>query len=266
MNSLQIAPITKNIGAEISGVDLSRPLTPEVRHAIEQALMVHQAIFFRDQHLNPEQLKRFGSDFGKLEEAQRYALPGHPEILRMHTDADSDYVVGEGWHSDTSCLEEPPMGSVLYLHTVPAVGGDTAFASMYAAYDALSERMQTYLAGLSAVHDSRGLWQQTSAYEVFPSATHPVVRTHPVTGRKALYVNAAYTTHIVGIGREESDAILSYLSRHCSNPLFQMRFRWKPHSVAFWDNRSVQHCALWDYYPETRSGYRVQLEGDRPSA
>ncbi len=140
------------------------------------------------------------------------------------------------------------MGSILYLHTVPPVGGDTLFASQYAAYDALSPRMKTYLEGL----------------KVFPKASHPIIRTHPVSRRKALFVNQGFTTHIDGLPKEESGAILNYLFEHCTRPEFQVRFRWRPHSVTFWDNRSVQHMALWDYYPQVRSGRRVTIKGDRP--
>ena len=162
------------------------------------------------------------------------------------------------------------MGSILYIKQSPPHGGDTLFASMYAAYDALSERMKTYLDGLIAMHDGepvyRGLFSNYGVADKpsYPHAEHPVVRTHPVTGKKALYVNRGFTTHIVGIPRDESDAILRYLYDHAENPLFQCRFRWSENAIAFWDNRCAQHRAMWDYWPHTRSGNRVTIKGERP--
>jgi len=162
------------------------------------------------------------------------------------------------------------MGSILYIKQCPPHGGDTLFASMYAAYDALSDRMKTYLNGSTAVHDGemvyRGLYANTGVADKpsYPRAEHPVVRTHPVTGKKALYVNRGFTSHIVGIPRDESDAILSYLYQHAENPLFQCRFRWTENAIAFWDNRCAQHRAMWDYWPHSRSGTRVTVKGERP--
>jgi taurine dioxygenase len=264
--SLAVRPITMRIGAEILGIDLARPLTAAQREGIHDALMRHQVVFFRDQYLDHDQLKAFGRAFGSLDEPVRGALPDHPEILTVHADASSTYVYGGFWHSDLSCKAEPPMGSILYLPVVPEVGGDTVFASMYAAYGALSPRMRAYLEGMTAVHDGERFFRPyfTGDDQRFPVTAHPVVRTHPVTGRKALYVNPAFTSHILGVGRAESEAILGYLHQHCTNPNFQMRFKWRPHSVAFWDNRCAQHFAVWDYYPETRSGFRVQVAGDKP--
>jgi taurine dioxygenase len=189
----------------------------------------------------------------------------------VHTDAKSSYIAGESWHSDVSCDPEPPMGSILLMREVPPVGGDTLFASMYAAYDRLSPRMKTYLEGLTATHDGEGYYRGRYADrgiddrgKVYPKAVQPVVRTHPETKRKALYVNRMFTTRINDVSREESEAILAYLIGHCAKPEFQMRFRWRNNSIAFWDNRCVQHLALWDYYPQTRSGFRVTVKGDKP--
>lgn len=163
------------------------------------------------------------------------------------------------------------MGSILHLRVVPAVGGDTLFASMYAAYGALSERMKAYLEGLTATHDGepyyRGRYKDQGVDDrakQYPRAVHPVVRTHPETGRKTLYVNRMFTTRINDLSREESEAILAYLVGHCARPEFQMRFRWRQNSVAFWDNRCAQHMALWDYFPQVRSGFRVTIKGDKP--
>jgi taurine dioxygenase len=188
----------------------------------------------------------------------------------IHADKDSPRANGEGWHSDVSCDLEPPMGSILYIKTCPPKGGDTLFASMYAAYEALSDRMKQYLDGLTAVHDGEDVYRGTYAnFGVqdkpdYPRAEHPVVRTHPVTGRKALYVNRGFTRRILGVPRDESEGVLRYLYEHMENPLFQCRFRWRANSIAFWDNRAVQHRAMWDYWPHTRSGNRVTVKGDRP--
>ncbi|GAA5233771.1 taurine dioxygenase [Verticiella sediminum] len=265
----QVRPCTMNIGADIEGIDLSRELTPETVRFIHDALMAHQVVFFRDQHLSHEDHLRLGRGFGALAIHSGVAgLPDYPEVVAIHADASSRYVAGENWHSDLSCNAEPPMGSILYLQTVPPVGGDTLFASMYAAYDALSERMKTYLDGLEAVHDGELVYRRIidDPTKRFPVNAHPVVRVHPVTGRKALFVNKQYTTHIVGMDRDESRAILAYLYEHCTDPAFQVRFRWEPRSVAFWDNRCTLHHAVWDYYPQVRSGFRVTIQGDKPIA
>ena len=264
---VEVRPLTRRIGAEIHGVDLSQPLEPSRREAMHQALMRHQVIFFRDQSLSHDDHERVGRAFGELAiHSGVPGLPGHPEIVAIHADADSKYVAGENWHSDLSCNAEPPMGSMLYLPIVPEVGGDTLFASMYEAYDALSEPMKTYLHGLTATHDGEHVYRSMTPdlSKRFPCNSHPVVRTHPVTDRKCLYVNSSYVTRIDQLPKPESDAILQFLYVHCMNPNFQVRFRWRPGSVAFWDNRCTQHMAVWDYFPELRSGYRVTIAGDRP--
>lgn len=270
--SIEIRAVTPRIGAEISGIDLTRPLANSVVDVLHRALADHQVLFFRDQKLDLERQKALGRYFGELHIHPNTPGPeGHPEILPIHTDASSKRIAGENWHSDVSCDELPPLGSILYLHTVPEVGGDTFFASMFAAYEALSEPMKAYLDKLTATHSGEGSYRRTNALlgiddrgRVFPKAVHPVVRTHPVNGRKALFVNPGFTTHINELPRDEGRAVLDFLFRHATQPAFQVRFRWQPHSVAFWDNRSVQHLALWDYFPETRSGYRVTVKGDRP--
>ncbi len=263
---LEIVPLTARIGAEIHGVDLTRPTHRQLEE-IADALAAHQVIFFRDQHLDHDSHKAFGRAFGEL--AIHPGVPGladQPEIVAIHADADSKGVAGENWHSDLTCNAEPPMGSILYIHTTPPVGGDTLFASMYAAYDALSPKMKAYLEGLTAVHDGDHVYRPLfpDLDKRYPCNTHPVVRTHPVTGRKGLFVNASYTTRIVDVSKEESDAVLGYLYAHCANPNFHVRFQWRPHSVAFWDNRCTQHLAVWDYFPATRSGFRVTVVGDKP--
>jgi len=264
---LDIRPLTARIGAEVFGVDLTRPVSEAQAAALKAAIAAHQVLFFRDQMIDHDSHKAFGRLFGELAIHSGVAgLADHPEIVAIHADADSRYIAGENWHSDLTCNAEPPMGSILYLHTVPQIGGDTLFASMYAAYEALSPRMQAYLAELTAVHDGDHVYRPLfpDLDRRYPCSTHPVVRTHPVTGRKSLFVNASYTTRIVEVPKEESDAILAFLYQHCMNPNFQVRFRWRPHSVAFWDNRCTQHLATWDYFPQTRSGFRVTVAGDKP--
>ena len=269
--TIQVDKLTPIIGAELSGVDLSKPLGNHQMAEIHRALAENSVIFFRDQHMSPEQHLGFGRSFGDLHvhPAAPHA-PGHKELMIIHADKDSPRANGEGWHSDVSCDTEPPMGSILYIKTCPPRGGDTLFASMYAAYEALSDRMKTYLDGLTAVHDGeetyRGTYKNYGVTDkpVYPKAEHPVVRTHPVTGKKALYVNRGFTKRILGVPRDESRAILDYLYEIAEDPLFQCRFRWQENSVAFWDNRCVQHRAMWDYWPHTRSGFRVTVAGDRP--
>jgi taurine dioxygenase len=272
-DTLRLEPATPKIGAYVSGVDITRSLSNHEVSALQQALADHQVLFFRDQPFSLEGHKAFGRLFGALHIHPNTPGPeGHPEILPIHADAQSKRVAGEQWHSDVSCDEEPPLGSILHLHTVPQSGGDTLFASMYAAYEALSPRMRTYLEGLTALHSGESTYRRTNRLlgiddrgRVFPQADHPVIRTHPVTRRKVLFVNRGFTVRINEVPEEESAAILSYLYDHAERPEFQVRFQWKPDSVAFWDNRAVQHKALWDYFPNVRSGFRVTIKGDRPA-
>jgi taurine dioxygenase len=268
--SISIRRISPVIGAEVEHLDLSRPLNEKQLCEVRDALLEHLVLFFRDQHLNPEQHKAFARCFGPLHihPAPLGVLEGHREIIIIKADENSEHIAGEEWHSDVSCDLAPPLGSILYLKQLPPLGGDTLFASMYAAHDALSDSMQRFLSGLTAVHDGARNYQgrqpdPTRAHE-FPRAEHPVIRTHPETGRKALFVNRLFTTRVVQLNKHESDTILELLFRHIENPEFQCRFRWEPDSVAFWDNRCTQHLALWDYYPHRRYGHRVTIAGDKP--
>lgn len=264
---LEVRPLTRRIGAEVLGVDLSRCLSEPVLGRVKDALIRHQVIFFRDQTLTHDQHKDFGRLFGELAIHPGVAgLPDHPDIVAIHADEHSTSVAGENWHSDLSCNAEPPLGSILYMHTVPEASGDTLFASMYAAYDALSPGMKVYLQDKQAVHDGDHVYRPLfpDLDRRYPCSTHPIVRIHPVSGRKGLYVNASYTTRIVGVPATESEGVLAFLYRHCADPNFQVRFKWRPGSVAFWDNRCTQHFAVWDYFPETRSGFRVTVAGDAP--
>ncbi len=268
--TIEVNKLNPVIGAEIGGVDLSKPLGNQQFQEIHDALAENLVIFFRDQKITPDQHKDFGRRFGKLHihPASGRTLEGHPELLVIAADENSKRVAGEDWHSDVSFEAEPPMGSILYLTEVPpSGGGDTMFASMYAAYEALSDRMKAYLDGLTAIHDSRHVFG--GAYgdrpdKVLPRNEHPVIRTHPVTGRKALFVNRGFTTRIVGLPRPESAALLEFLYRHVETPEFHCRFRWRANSIAFWDNRCAQHHALFDYHPHRRYGHRVTVCGDKP--
>ncbi len=235
--------------------------------------MKHLVLFFRDQRMTPEQHTAFGERFGELH-IHPAAPYGHdkPALMKIHADKNSKRNNGDAWHSDVSADEEPPMVSILHLHQSPSSGGDTLFANMYDAYDAydayeaLSDPLKAFLDPLEALHQSdyTGFYRDHSPQRENPSTIHPVIRTHPVTGRQTLYVNSGFTRRIRGVTRVESDALLRLLFEHVKNPTFHCRFSWQLNSVAMWDNRCLQHMAVWDYYPETRSGIRVTVKGDRP--
>lgn len=268
-----VDPLSPIIGAEVSGVDISKPLDKDVLEEVNRALLDHQVIFFRDQEMSLERHKAFGRNFGSLHIHPTAAkIDGHPEILIIHADENSKAVAGMKWHSDVSCDLEPPMGSILHLHQIPKVGGDTMFASMYYAYEQLSGPIKSFISNLSAWHESIGVHRDRLNHKgalrdgenAYPEALHPVVRTHPVTKKKTLFVNENFTTRIEGLNKNESDSILAMLYEHIATPEFHCRFRWKENSVAFWDNRCVQHRSVWDYYPQVRHGYRVTISGDKP--
>jgi taurine dioxygenase len=270
--TIEVRKLSPNIGAEIQGVDLSKPLGNQQFQEVHDALMDRLVIFFRDQILSAEQQKDFGRLFGKLHlhPAAPSVLPDHPEVFVVKADEKSEFIAGEDWHSDVSCDPEPPMGSILYLTEVPPDGGgDTMFANMYLAYETLSDPIRRLVDGLAAIHDGECIYRERYAAgnvgKTFPRAEHPVVRTHPVTGRKCLFVNRYFTTRIIGLRKNESDAILEMLFRHIETPEFSVRFTWRPNSIAFWDNRCTQHHALWDYYPYRRYGHRVTVCGEKPS-
>ncbi|HXZ51748.1 MAG TPA: TauD/TfdA family dioxygenase [Burkholderiales bacterium] len=267
----ELTKLTPLCGAELRGIDLARPLEERAVKALEGALAEHCVLFFRDQSLTPEQQKTLGRRFGELHlhPAWPRLVPGHPEIMEIYADEKSKRVAGEDWHSDVSCDPEPPLGTILYMLEVPPVGGDTLFANMYAAWESLSAPLRRMLEGMTALHDGeyvyRGRYEgAVEEGKVYPRSEHPVVRTHPVSGRKALFVNRTFTTRIVQLARHESDAVLAMLFEHLERPEFQCRFRWQPGSVAFWDNRCAQHHAMWDYYPQRRRGLRVTIKGDAP--
>ncbi len=273
-NSLSIEPVTPVIGAEISGIDLAGEIPDADFGALRAALLEHQVLFFRGQEMTVEQHKAFGRRFGELHlhpARYRNGLEDHPEILVVHADADTTRASGDAWHSDVSCDPAPPMASILRLLEVPPAGGDTLFASMYAAYEALSPGMKSYLAALSATHDGALNYadraRRTGHHDpsrVFPANSHPIIRTHPETGRKAIFVNPLFTTRIIDVPGNESRAMLDFLFAHIALPEFQCRFRWRRHSVALWDNRCTTHLAMWDYFPAVRTGHRVTIQGDKP--
>ena len=270
---LDVRRTSPNIGAEVRGVDLANGLTAAEFAEVERAFHEHQVIFFKDQsRIAPDVQVEIGKMFGPLHfHPAAPHLEGYPPIFVIHAHKDSKVANGEGWHTDVSCDTEPPLGTMLQMHILPSAGGDTMFASMYGAYDTLSPAMQSFLEGLTATHESEHIYRGRysdrgvdDADKVYPSAVHPVVRTHPATGRKALYVNGGFTTRINELSKAESRNLLGFLFRHMEEQLMVTRFRWSENDVALWDNRCVQHRALWDYWPEERKGHRVTIKGDRP--
>lgn len=271
---IDIRPVNPCLGAYVSGVDLKKPLDKADRDAIEAALLRHHVLFFRDQDISPDEHLAFARQFGKIDVPPfRPKYGENPEMIVLDQQAPK----GEGadeWHSDNTFAAEPPMGSILRAVKLPSLGGDTLWANMHAAYDALSAPIRRLVDELQAVHDiTKPLRRAIAAghseanlAEVqaqWPPVVHPVARTHPVTGKKALFVNGNSTTHIVGLSERESESLLRLLIDHVRDPVFQVRFQWDLHSVAFWDNRSVQHYAVPDYN-ERRIMNRVTLVGDRP--
>ena len=265
--TIEVSPLTGRIGAEIFGIDLTQPLSNRQLEEIHDSFTEHQVIFFRDQKIDHESHQRLALHFGELIAPFGSSVPGYPGIGRNHTDENSDHVAGDMWHTDHSCDEIPPMGTILYMHTVPPNGGDTLFASMYAAYDALSDRMKAHLEGLTAEHDGPQVYARYYGREKttgkYPINSHPVVAVHPASKKKYLYVNEQYTTRINELSPRESSTLLRYLFEHCADAAFHVRFRWRPHSIAFWDNRCTQHYAIWDYFPQKRSGFKVVISGQK---
>lgn len=274
MSQLTAEPLTPAIGAYITGVDLRQPLSAAEIAGIEQALLDHLVIFFRDQPITGEEQIAFARQFGEISIPPISPNPGANSELFVLDQMSPEGEGADNWHSDNTFMSEPPMGSILKAVQLPSLGGDTCFASSYAAYEALSPPLREFLDGLSAVHDiSKPVRRAVAAghsnvdltklQKGWPPVEHPVVRTHPVTGRKALYVNGNSTTRLCGLSERENDLLLPFLCDHIRSPAFQCRFHWDVNSIAFWDNRSAQHFAVPDY-TERRLMNRVTLTGDKP--
>ena len=278
---IDVRPIAGSLGAEVHGVDLSQQLDNQTTDEIHRAFLENLVIFFRDQDISPEQQVAFTRKFGPYGPVPFVKpLDGHPEIIAVVKEADETTTANFGgtWHSDFSFQVEPPLGSVLYALETPAYGGDTMFANMYQAYDALSDGMKEMLDGLIAVHSATNAYGTRARYDLNALRSmeietgvegdaemeHPVVRTHPETGRKCLFVNPVYTIRFKGMTARESAPLLTYLCEHSVRPEFTCRFRWRDKSLALWDNRCTQHLALNDYPGFRREMHRTTIAGDRP--
>ena len=278
MSALEVRPISGALGAEVHGVDFGRALDDATIGGIRRALLDHCVIFFRDQRFDAEQHKALARRFGDIFVHPNYAgTQADPELVMIRREPGDTKVVGEDWHTDTTYLECPPMGTMLIAREVPPTGGDTLFANQYLAYESLSDGMKRMLADLRAVHTDRMVagpaarmnerrstkvreddaWRETIS-------VHPVVRTHPETGRKCLFVNRSYTVGFEGMTEEESAPLLNFLLEHGHRPEFTCRFRWTDGAVTFWDNRCVKHLAIKDSGPFRRYMRRVQIAGDKP--
>jgi alpha-ketoglutarate-dependent taurine dioxygenase len=278
--TISVNKISGALGAEISGVDLSQKLDDGVIGELRRALVENCVIFFRDQNITPDQHLAFGRRFGELQIHDFVeGMEDNQEILEVRKEADELRNFGGGWHSDVSYLEKPALGSVLYAHEVPAFGGDTMFANQYLAYETLSDGLKETLGQMRAMHSARksyGLYATRAVEkaktsmgirfteEAHTEVDHPVVRTHIESGRKCLYVHGGFTTRFQDMTEEESAPLLDYLYRHAVRPEFTCRFRWERGSIAFWDNRCVQHNAINDYNGQRRVMHRVTVEGERP--
>jgi taurine dioxygenase len=279
--TIAVKPLTSALGAEIEGVDLSEPLDNRTAETVHRAFLDHQVIFFRDQGITPDQHKDFARRFGPLN-VHPYvkALDGHPEILEVFKDSNDSKNFGGLWHIDMSFLEEPPLGSILYAKELPEAGGDTMWANLYLAYEMLSDGMKKLLDGLIGIHSAgpvygprevtgdraRGTTMKLDQTEdALTEVRHPVVRTHPETARKCLFLGGGrYLRRFENMTEEESAPLIGYLAEFAVRPELTCRFRWAPGSLAFWDNRCTQHYALNDYHGERRLMHRVTIDGDRP--
>ncbi len=267
-----LAPV---IGAEVTGLDLRETLTESVLAVLRRGLERYLVLFFREQPIEPEHHLALATAFGEPLPHPAYPhVEGFPAINILESTPDRPSKI-DTWHTDMTFMERPPMGSILRARQLPEVGGDTLWASLFAAYEGLSEGMQRYLEGLMASHSfAHGFrhslaeadgWQRLGdAVRRHPPVLHPIVRTHPVSGRRALFVNRLFTTHIVGLREPESAAILRFLFDHLETPEFACRFCWRPDSIAFWDNRATLHRPLNDYMPGVRRMERITIAGQRP--
>ncbi len=274
---ITVQPIAGALGAQVSGIDLGQDLGNQLFQELHDALMEHQVLFFRDQEITPAEHVAFARNFGSLQvHPFTPNLDEQPEVLILESRKGARSSANQ-WHSDVTFTAEPPLGSVLLSRICPDHGGDTMWANMYDAYDALSPSMKRYLDGMTAVHsakkagfedlhqgDDAKQGEVRDARHGLTQVEHPAVRTHPVTGRKALFVNAVFTERLRGVPRRESAMVLDYLFEHIKTPEFSCRFSWREKSVAFWDNRCTQHYAIADYGDAHRLMHRVTINGDRP--
>jgi taurine dioxygenase len=264
--TIQVSGLTPVIGAEVRGIDLSQELPDEQFGELHTAFLDHHVLVFRDQTLTQEQHKRIAGRFGELRPVNPPPPEGDPCILEINTRAEAANVSGNGWHADGTADAEPSLGSMLYITRVPEPGrgGDTMFANMYLAYEMLSPALRKMLDGLTAIHDGAqaiGSYKLPADY-VVPRTEHPLVVRHAETDRKLLYVNKAYTSRIPQLSAEESRSVLDLLFQVIAQrPLLHCRVSWQPNTLVFWDNRCVQHHAVYDYYPYTRYGQRVAING-----
>jgi taurine dioxygenase len=271
---IAVRPIAGALGAEIEGIDASGPLAADVIAEVRQAWLDHLVIFLRDQQLSPQALVAFASAFGEpMEYPQLKGLPECPFVTPVIKLPHERVNFGGVWHSDTTYLEVPPMASMLYAIETPPYGGDTLFANQYLAYETLSDGLKVTLARLTGVSTSTKAEVSKTREDRLRDAgatlkaltgEHPAVRTHPETGRKALYINVAHTSHFKGWSEAESAPLLEYLHAHQVKPEFTCRFQWRPGSLAFWDNRCAQHNPVNDYHGFKRVMHRVTLAGDKP--
>lgn len=276
-SQIELTPLSPTLGARVRGLDLALPLSTETVAEIRQALLKHEVLFFEEQELTPQQQRDFAARFGELHlHPIRPSVPGTPEVLVLDNQPTSDTDTGT-WRADVTFIETPPMGSMLYARHVPPEGGDTLWSSMRAAYAALSPSVRAFLQPLDAEHDftrsfppdhltglNVGIERYTWARREYPPVAHPLVRTHPETGRDGLFVNSGFTTRILGLTKAESTKVLELLSEHIQRPEFVIRWQWKPNTLAFWDNRVTQHYTVDDYQPNRRVMHRVTILGDKP--
>jgi taurine dioxygenase len=273
---MEIRKVAGALGAEISGIDLRQPLDASQTAAVRQILLDNQVIFLRDQDLTPQQFLNFAQAMGTpIEYPFVKGLEGFPQIIEVKKLEHERSNFGGVWHSDTTYLEEPPMGSMLLSREIPPYGGDTLFANQYLAYEELSDTMKKLLEGLVGISTSAKADVSRTREDRIKSdgkqdapknyiAEHPIVRTHPETGRKALYLNVAHTAGIKGMTEQESNGLLSFLFEHQVKPEFTCRFAWSPNAIAFWDNRCAMHNPVNDYHGFRRVMQRITLKGDRP--
>jgi taurine dioxygenase len=276
--TIDATPLSPALGAEISGIDIARGIDDEQFGELRQAFVDYSVIFLRDQDITPDQHIAFAERWGKINVNRFFkATETHPVIAEVRKEAHQKTNIGAAWHTDHSYDQCPAMGSILYAREIPSVGGDTLFASMYAAYDALSDGLKRMLSTMNAEHSSRHSFGESAyvdrdAEEVggrlgnteaaIQDALHPVIIRHPLSGRAALYVNGEFTVKFEGWTPEESQPLLDYLYAHARKNEFTCRFSWRPGSVAIWDNRATHHCALNDYFGERRLMHRITIDGE----